>query len=128
MQAEVSSEPLTIDKQTMQTRCGYFITPNDVGHDGINDYTKIVFPKPYSIYYFKSADYSYLYFEDDVDWQESDVRDILSTGNAIQDISGHLCRAIDDTDGVYGVSIDHDPFHDGYSYLWCCGDQAKVIE
>ena len=51
------------------------------------------------------------------------MRDSLKAIRAIKELRGHLCEAQDKTDGTYGVSPGHDPFHDGYTYLWYCGEE-----
>lgn len=121
MQIEVLDANGFIDAETVAWWASMFITPSEVTLKTITDIGRvdtILFSHMYS---FKSGAHRYLLFVDDLAIDERRARISLDSIAAINEPKGHLCKARDKLDSAYGASPDHDPFHDGYMYLWYCG-------
>ena len=101
----------------------YFLTPSKVTAASICDVGRVDNIYLSHLYSFKSGRHRYLIFDDEQNLNTSSVQDSLKAIRAIKGLRGHLCEAQDKTDGTYGVSPGHDPFHDGYTYLWYCGEE-----
>jgi hypothetical protein len=114
------------DKRHFAEFAAYFQTPqNNFTKESISDVGRVDTIQVSQLYSFKSDAHRYLMFEDDRDLDEKEVSEMLKSVKDIRNLKGHLCKAKDGLDSEYGVSPDHDPFHNGYTYLWCCDDKAQ---
>ncbi len=107
----------------------YFITPEKIHKSSVSNIGWIDTVQFSSrLYCFGSNGLTYLLFDDDRNLTPSMVLDMLKSTRAIKEPIGYLCEAVDKTDAEHGVSPDHDPFHDDYTYLWCCESKDKHVK
>lgn len=122
MNITISQAYPDIDEKHISHMCSYFVTNDEITESKIYDIAKIDTVVLSRLHTFSVASKQYLLFEDENVLTPDMARYALNSIASIKDLTGTLCKAKDTLDTEYGVSPDHDPFHDGYTYLWYCGD------
>ncbi len=124
MEITTTETDLLIDSGYVSDIVQYFVTPEKIHKSSVSNIgwiDTVQFLR--RLYCFSSNGCTYLLFDDDRNLKPPTVMDMLKSTRAIKEPKGYLCEAVDKTDAEYGVSPDHDPFHDDYTYLWCCEDR-----
>jgi hypothetical protein len=114
-----------IEAEEIVRQAANFITPENITKADISNIGWVdTIQFDGQLYCFTSNKHTYLLFDDECSLTNELVRNRLEACSAIKEPKGYLCEAVDKTDDIYGVSEDHDPFHDGYTYLWCCSSEG----
>ncbi len=128
MEVTLSSEPSYSDAESISGMVDFFVTPTIIKRADIKNISRVNSPYLHGLTLFTCDSSVYLLFTSDLQLEPEQVLKDLKLTFSIKDPKGNLCTAKDDFDDVYGVSPDHDPFHDDYTYLWYCGDSTFIQE
>lgn len=110
-----------VDKNWIAYITPFFITPVAITLGNISEITKIDTVMLSGLHSFNVDNHTYLIFKSDIALSGEQAKESLESVKNIKDLRGNSCEAKDKTDAVYGVSPDHDPVKDGFTFLWYCG-------
>lgn len=122
MNITVSQIAPDINEDYISRMCSYFVTEDEITKSKVHDIAKIDTVVLSRLHAFSVVTRWYFIFEDENVLTPKMVQSALQSIPSIKGLIGTLCKAKNTLDAEYGVSPDHDPFHDGYTYLWYCGD------